>query len=360
MTLANPYLTNVLTVPPPQTYRYERWRERGYQPELHPFSPDSECGTLIGQMGWVGAQAHAHDYLWATAGNMGAILTQPLPENSLIPYELAPRYGLPAQIIVKGLAGKHMLLTKSGSRLDMISLEHPALNLTVIEVEPDGGHYRMRFGTPNQPALDHTPKGNTPPAPTSEMFHYLLIFEQLAQHGFKALVHLQPKFLNLISRTEHGTPERFYHFLRGYEPETPIIYDRSGGIGFVQERAPGIPELSYESLRLFQNGAEPARHILYWVGHGTFSRGADILDAYKHAEYFEAAARMAWEANQQRIDAQAYTEEIVTCILREFQANRESTATTNHKNRMDNTTDSDDGFQDANTTTQPDNIYNYP
>ena len=30
------------------------------------------------------------------------------------------------------------------------------------------------------------------------------------------------------------------------------------------------------------------RYILYWIGHGTFSRGSDLLDAYKHAEYFEA------------------------------------------------------------------------
>ena len=70
-TLTNPYLVNALTAPPPQTYRYKRWRERGYHPELCPISADSECGTLIGQMGWVGAHAHAHDYLWATAGNMG-------------------------------------------------------------------------------------------------------------------------------------------------------------------------------------------------------------------------------------------------------------------------------------------------
>jgi ribulose-5-phosphate 4-epimerase/fuculose-1-phosphate aldolase len=84
------------------------------------------------------------------------------------------------------------------------------------------------------------------------------------------------------------------------------------------------------------------------VGHGTFSRGSDILDAYKHAEYFEAAARMAWEANQQRVDAQAYTEEIVSCILREFNANREASSK------------SDDGFPDSETSVQSDNVYNYP
>ena len=181
------------------------------------------------------------------------------------------------------------------------------------------------------------------------MFHYLLIFEQLEEQGFNALVHLQPKFLNLISRTEHGAPDQFYNFLRGYEPETPIIYDASSGIGFVEERAPGIPELSYESLRLFQNGGSPERYILYWVGHGTFSRGSDLLDAYKHAEYFEAAARMAWEANQQTVKAQAYTEEIVSCILREFNANREI-----------NNQHSDADFPDTDTPVQSENVYNYP
>ena len=33
-TLVNPYLTNALTAPPPQSYRYERWRERGYHSDL--------------------------------------------------------------------------------------------------------------------------------------------------------------------------------------------------------------------------------------------------------------------------------------------------------------------------------------
>ena len=38
--------------------------------------------------------------------------------------------------------------------LDMIALEHPALNLTIVEVEDDGVHYRMRFGTPLLSALN--------------------------------------------------------------------------------------------------------------------------------------------------------------------------------------------------------------
>ena len=94
------------------------------------------------------------------------------------------------------------------------------------------------------------------------------------------------------------------------------------------EKAPGIPDLSLESLRLFTCEDLPAdqrssyRHVIYWIGHGTFSRGNDILDAYRHAEYFESAARMAWEANQKSINAQAYTEDIVSCIMREFQQNQ--------------------------------------
>ena len=325
--LANPYLTNELSPPPARSYRYQQWIERGYQTRLRPIDSDSELGVLIGQMGWVGSHAHAHDYLWASAGNMGALLSDAVDEACLLPRSESPRYALPPAINVKGLAGRHVLLTKSGSRLDMIALEHPGLNLTIVEVEDDGVHYRMRFGTPSLSALNENQ--TKPPKPTSEMFHYMLIFEHLEADGFKALVHLQPKFLNLISRSEHGEASRFYDFLRGYEPETPIMYDKSGGIGFVQERAPGIPELSYESLRLFKGEDLPAsqrqemRHIIYWVGHGTFSRGVDILDAYRHSEYFEAAARMTWEANQNRINAQAYSEEIVNCILREFQANQE-------------------------------------
>jgi len=327
LSLVNPYLTNELIPPAPKSYRYRQWVARGYQSDVLPISPDSELGVLIGQMGWTGSHAHLQGYLWGSAGNMGAILNEPVDEACLLPVESSPQYTLPPAIKVPGLAGRQVLLTKSGCRLDMIGLEHPSLNLTIVEVHPDGTHYRMRFGTPPTPVLQRLE--GKPPRPTSEMFHYLLIFEQLESHGFKALVHLQPKFLNLISRSEEGNPTRFYDFLRGYEPETPIIYDPCGGIGFVQERAPGIPELSYESLKLFRKEDLPPdkrdqmRYILYWVGHGTFSRGVDVLDAYKHGEYFEAAARMAWEANQNRIHASAYSTDIINCILREFQANQQ-------------------------------------
>ncbi|MDE0043393.1 MAG: class II aldolase/adducin family protein [Candidatus Poribacteria bacterium] len=326
LSLANPYLTRDLSSPPPQSFRERQWCARGYQPSLRPISPDSELGVLIGQMGWVGSHAHAHGYLWGSAGNMGALLDDSINPDCLLSYVESPRYTLPPAISVPSLAGRRVLLTKSGARLDMVSLEHPSLNLAIVEVEADGIHYRMRFGT--QPASQLKAKQQNAPKPTSEMFHYMLVFDQLESYGFKALVHLQPKFLNLISRTEHGHPSRFYDFLKGYEPETPIMYEDSGGIGFVEERAPGIPELSYESLRLFKledfpsQPANAMRHILYWVGHGTFSRGVDLLDAYKHGEYFEAAARMAWEANQGKIDAQPYGDEIVNCILREFHANQ--------------------------------------
>lgn len=350
LSLANPYLTH-LQPPPAHSYRYKQWCVRGYQPNLYPLSSDSEIGTCIGQMGWVGAHAHSHDYLWASAGNMGVILSETVEEKCLLTYEQSPRYALPEAIVVKGLAGRHILLSKSGSRLDMIGIEHPALNLTVIEVEPDGTHYRMRFGTRNQEQLNQVNLEESPIkcVPTSEMFHYLLVFEQLENDGFQALVHLQPKFLNLISRTQHGHPDRFYSFLRGYEPETPIIYDTCGGIGFVQERVPGIPDLSFESLRLFENGSDPMRYILYWIGHGTFSRGLDLLEAYKHAEYFEAVARMAWEANQGQVSAEAYSEDIVDCILREFNANR-------NQDTVEPITQID---QEQNEET-PQNLYNYP
>lgn len=350
LSLANPYLTHQQP-PPAHSYRYKQWCARGYQAGLYPISSDSEIGTCIGKMGWVGAHAHSHDYLWASAGNMGVILSEPVESKCLLAYEDSPQYTLPEAIVVQGLAGRHILLSKSGSRLDLIGIEHPALNLTIIEVEPDGRHYRMRYGTPTQEEINHADSENVYQqcVPTSEMFHYLLVFEQLESHGFQALVHLQPKFLNLISRTQHGHPDRFYSFLRGYEPETPIIYDTCGGIGFVEERVPGIPDLSFESLRLFENGSNPMRYILYWIGHGTFSRGDDLLDAYKHAEYFEAVARMAWEANQGQVSAEAYSEEIVDCILREFNASRNQ-ATDESTNQFE--LDQDDST--------PQNLYNYP
>ena len=330
--LANSYLTDDSHPPAPHSYRYRKWRDRGYQESLAPISSDSEGGTLIGQMGWAGSHAHTHGYLWGSAGNMGALMMEPIDQDCLIPIEESPRGKLPSAIVVKDLVGRQVLLTKSGSRLDMIALEHPALNLTILEVEPDGVHYRMRFGTPTISQLEHSKVA--PPKPTSEFFHYMLIFDRLGDEDFNALVHLQPKFLNLISRSEHGNPDRFYNFLKGYEPETPIMYENVGGIGLVMEKAPGIPDLSFQSLQLFRGEdltAEPLnqagstdqfRRVVYWLGHGTFSRGHDILDSYRHTEYFEAAARMAWEANQKSIDSQAYSEEIVSCILNEFSANQ--------------------------------------
>ena len=191
---SNPYLTNDLLPPPPRSYRFRQWRERGYQASLQPISPDSEIGVLIGQMGWMGSHAHARGYLWGTAGNMGSLLSEPIQANCMLPREQSPRYTLPEAITVNRLAGRRVLITKSGSRLDAIALEHPALNLTIVEVDYDGRHYRMRFGTPPVSVLEQSHV--TPPRPTSELFHYLLIFDQLEDHGFNALVHLQPKFLN--------------------------------------------------------------------------------------------------------------------------------------------------------------------
>ena len=352
--LTNPYLTQEKFPPAAQSYRYRKWLERGYQPTLAPIGVDSEIGTLIGQMGWAGSHAHRNGYLWGSAGNMGALMTEIVGSDYLLPIEESPRGRLPAAITVNNLVGRHVLLTKSGCRLDLVGLEHPSLNVTILEMESDGVHYRMRYGTPTISELERT--GNKLPKPTSEFFHYMLVFDQLGDYEFNALVHLQPKFLNLISRSEHGVPEKFYDFLKGYEPETPIIYDSVGGIGLVMEKAPGIPELSFQSLRLFQGkdlpdkNSDQFRHVVYWTGHGTFSRGVDILDSYRHAEYFEAAARMAWEANQTSIDSQAYSEETVSCILDEFAANQLP--------ELDQTSTTDPSSTESSSETG--NLYNYP
>ena len=77
--------------------------------------------------------------------------------------------------------------------------------------------------------------------------------------------------------------------------------------------------------------------------------GQTFLDAYKHAEYFEAVARMAWEANQGQVSAEAYSEDIVDCILREFNANR-------NQDTVEPITQIDQE-QDEET---PQNLYNYP
>ena len=334
--LENTYLTGNQSPPSNKSYRHKEWCKRGYQPSLAQFCPDSEIGMIIGQMGWVGSHSHSHGYLWGSAGNAGYLLQKRISENYLLPISHSPRYQLPPTIVVKNLAGRHVLLSKSGCRLDMIAIEPPSLNVTVLEVEDDGCHYRMRLGTPSIQQLNQM--RIEAPKPTSEFFHYMLIFDRLGDNGFNALVHLQPKFLILISRSEHGSPSRFYNFLRGYEPETPIIYDQSGGIGLVMEKAPGIPDLSFESLRLFtgedlvEDKRSNHRHVIYWIGHGTFSRGNDILDAYRHAEYFESAARMAWEANQKSINAQAYTDDIVSCIMQEFQKNQTTSSSQNSFN----------------------------
>ena len=104
--LANPYLTNELSPPSARSYRYQQWVERGYQTDLRPIDSDSELGVMIGQMGWVGSHAHANGYLWASAGNMGTLLSEAVDEACLLPRVESPRYALPPAITVKGLAGQ--------------------------------------------------------------------------------------------------------------------------------------------------------------------------------------------------------------------------------------------------------------
>ena len=97
--------------------------------------------------------------------------------------------------------------------------------------------------------------------------------------------------------------------------------------------------------------------VIYFTGSDTvhFQEAATILEAYKHAEYFEAVARMAWEANQKQVSAEAYSEEIVNCILQEFNASRTQT---------DNESEQEDKLSiqlDVERENQkPDNLYNYP
>ena len=90
LTLANPYLTNELSPPPARSYRHRQWIERGYQTHLQPIASDNELGVLIGQMGWAGSHAHAHGYLWASAGNMGALLSEAVNDACLLSHTMNP------------------------------------------------------------------------------------------------------------------------------------------------------------------------------------------------------------------------------------------------------------------------------
>ena len=110
--LANPYLTNELSPPPARSYRYRQWIERGYQTHLRPIDSDSELGFSTGQMGWVGSHAHAHGYLWASAGNMGVLLSDAVDESCLLPRAESPRYALPPAITVKGVGRSTRPLNK--------------------------------------------------------------------------------------------------------------------------------------------------------------------------------------------------------------------------------------------------------
>ena len=220
ITPSNPYLTNDLLPPPPRSYRYRQWRERGYQASLQPISSDNEIGVLIGQMGWMGSHAHARGYLWGTAGNMGSLLSEPIDANCLLPREQSPPLH-PARSDNRKSVSR-AACTDNQIRFKIrrnLQLEHPALNLTIVEVDDDGRHYRMRYGTPPVSVLEQSHV--TPPRPTSELFHYLLIFDQLEDYGFNALVHLQPKFLNLISRSGVWQPVPILRILERLRARNP-------------------------------------------------------------------------------------------------------------------------------------------
>ena len=180
----------------------------------------------------------------------------------------------------------------------------------------------MRFGTPSLSALEQIQ--TKPPKPTSEMFHYMLIFGATRSRWFQSVGAPTTEVLepNLAQRTRRGIavlrlPERV-------RTRTPIMYDKSGGIGFVQERAPGIPNFLTKACVFLREKISQQVSVtkcaISFIGLGTAHFPAALICStrYRHSEYFEAAARMTWEANQNRINAQAYSEEIVNCILREF------------------------------------------
>ena len=64
---------------------------------------------------------------------------------------------------------------------------------------------------------------------------------------------------------------------------------------------------------------------------------------------------MAWEANQRQVSAEAYSEEIVNCILREFNASR-TQPTDETVEQNDPTVPLDIEQEDL----APENLYNYP
>ncbi len=160
---------------------------------------------------------------------------------------------------VPGLANEFFLVTGSGKYFRNVSLA-PEDCLALIELDPAGAHYRLRWGLKN---------GGRP---TSELPSHLMNHEvkKAASGGrHRVIYHAHPTNVIALTFVLPLTDEVFTRELWEMATECPVVFP--DGIGVVGWMVPGGRDIAVATSKLMEK-----YDVAVWAHHGMFCSGEDF------------------------------------------------------------------------------------
>lgn len=236
-------------------------------------APYPELDDLLEMMGEAGLRLSDIEASEGAAGNISVCLRWIFEPRTRFP--VVEEIILPQS--VPELAGASFLVTGSGRRLREI-IDEPTASIACVVVNEGGKTAKM-----------HTSYQRRFERVTSEFNSHLAVhYDQILESGtnFHAVVHAQPMHLTYLSHIPRYQNVGYLntHLLR-WQPET--IVNLPEGIGFIDFRLPGSPELMAATLECLHT-----HRIVIWAKHGVMARSdVSVKRATDRVEYAETAAK---------------------------------------------------------------------
>lgn len=233
-----------------------------------PFPSLNELMLRIGEAGRRMAEIGASE---GAAGNISVYAGWPL---ELEAFPLVEEIELP--VAAPALSSGTLLVTGSGRRLREVQ-DHPADNLGVVQVAPDGTRARL-----------YTAGSRLFMRLTSELNSHLAVHnDQVASSGtnYSALVHAQPLHLTYLSHiARYREAAELNRRLLRWQPEMIVTFPQ--GVAVVPFVVPGSAGLMAATVAALRS-----HRLVIWSKHGAMARSdVSVKRAADLIEYLETGA----------------------------------------------------------------------